>query len=250
MPKYSPESEKIKASVLKVRGKTLIYEDTVYQINNITSIRCIELKTTKKRTRIFSILLFIGAASLVSIGIILLQSPNKNLQIFCLLLIVVGILLLYYYRLNRTSKQYGLVIEGNSGYKNIIVSSNKLWIQRVIVELWDVMNSGPEKLKSLTFNFNNYSIESSVLGTNSEKLKPLTFNFNDYSINGSNIVETNINSPILSNNNVKGDLDVDSIMPGIPDFGYDLYLLAIAKLLNNKYLRLFSFYFHSLIQQR
>ncbi|MGD1805146.1 ATP-dependent nuclease [Dapis sp. BLCC M126] len=31
---------------------------------------------------------------------------------------------------------------------------------------------------------------------------------------------------------------------------YDLYLLAIAKLLNDKYLRLFSFYFHSLIQQR
>ncbi len=32
--------------------------------------------------------------------------------------------------------------------------------------------------------------------------------------------------------------------------GYDLYLLAIAELLNNKYLRLFSFYFHTLIQQR
>ncbi len=29
----------------------------------------------------------------------------------------------------------------------------------------------------------------------------------------------------------------------------DLYLLAIAKLLNNNYLRLFNFYFHTLIQQ-
>ncbi|NER02097.1 MAG: tetratricopeptide repeat protein [Okeania sp. SIO3C4] len=37
---------------------------------------------------------------------------------------------------------------------------------------------------------------------------------------------------------------------GVADFGYDLYLLAIAKLLNNKYLRLFSLYFHILIQQR
>ncbi|MGD1805085.1 tetratricopeptide repeat protein, partial [Dapis sp. BLCC M126] len=36
---------------------------------------------------------------------------------------------------------------------------------------------------------------------------------------------------------------------GIADFGYDLYLLAIAQLLNEKYLRLFSFYFHTLIQQ-
>ncbi|NEQ39226.1 MAG: UDP-N-acetylmuramate--L-alanine ligase [Okeania sp. SIO3I5] len=37
---------------------------------------------------------------------------------------------------------------------------------------------------------------------------------------------------------------------GVPNFGYDLYLLAIAKLLNNKYLRLLSFYFHTLIEQR
>lgn len=36
---------------------------------------------------------------------------------------------------------------------------------------------------------------------------------------------------------------------GIADFGYDLYLLAIAKLLNDKYLRLFSFYFYTLIPQ-
>ncbi len=37
---------------------------------------------------------------------------------------------------------------------------------------------------------------------------------------------------------------------GVDDFWYGLYLLAIAKLLNNKYLRLFSFYFDTLIQQR
>ncbi|OZH52680.1 hypothetical protein AFK68_22780 [Hydrocoleum sp. CS-953] len=37
---------------------------------------------------------------------------------------------------------------------------------------------------------------------------------------------------------------------GVADFGYNFYLLAIAKLLNDTYLRLFSFYFHTLIQQR
>ncbi len=36
----------------------------------------------------------------------------------------------------------------------------------------------------------------------------------------------------------------------VADFCYDLYLLIITKLLNNKYLRLFNFYFHTLIQQR
>jgi len=38
-------------------------------------------------------------------------------------------------------------------------------------------------------------------------------------------------------------------LDGLADFGYDFYLLAIAKLLNNNYSRLFNFYFHTLIQQ-
>ena len=36
---------------------------------------------------------------------------------------------------------------------------------------------------------------------------------------------------------------------GIADFGYDLYLLVVAQLLNDKFLRLFSFYFHKMIWQ-
>ncbi|MDJ0899176.1 MAG: hypothetical protein QNJ55_10230 [Xenococcus sp. MO_188.B8] len=36
----------------------------------------------------------------------------------------------------------------------------------------------------------------------------------------------------------------------VADFVYYFYLLAITKLLNDRYLRLFSFYFHTLIQQR
>ncbi|MCL2937206.1 MAG: hypothetical protein MGU50_11855 [Trichodesmium sp. MAG_R02] len=37
---------------------------------------------------------------------------------------------------------------------------------------------------------------------------------------------------------------------GVAKFGYDLYLLVVAKLLNNKYSRLFNFHFHTLINQR
>ncbi len=161
LPKYYPEPEEVEAPVLKVRGKTLIYNDTVYQINNITSIRSIELKTTEKRSRRFSTLLFIGAGLLIFIGIILLQSPNKNFQIFGLLLIIVDILLLCHYRPHRTSQKYGLVIEGNSGYKNIIVSSDPGWIRTVIINLCDVMNSEQGKIRKINknFNFKNCSIE-------------------------------------------------------------------------------------------
>jgi CHAT domain-containing protein/TPR repeat protein len=37
---------------------------------------------------------------------------------------------------------------------------------------------------------------------------------------------------------------------GVADFGYDFYLLAIAKLLHGQYFRLLDLYFHTLIQQR
>ena len=42
----------------------------------------------------------------------------------------------------------------------------------------------------------------------------------------------------------------DDQKPGVADFGYDFYLLAIAKLLHGQYFRLLDFYFHTLIQQR
>jgi CheY-like chemotaxis protein len=37
---------------------------------------------------------------------------------------------------------------------------------------------------------------------------------------------------------------------GVSKFGYNLYLLVVAKLLNNKYSRLFNFHFYTLINQR
>ncbi|GGA44730.1 hypothetical protein [Okeania sp. KiyG1] len=42
---------------------------------------------------------------------------------------------------------------------------------------------------------------------------------------------------------------IPDFQPVGPDFCHNLYLLTIAQLLNDKYLRLFSFYFHALIQQ-
>jgi len=65
-----------------------------------------------------------------------------------------------------------------------------------------------------------------------------------------------INNQTLRRNNSLLDfvkclqqLDVDE-NKGVADFAYDLYLLAIAKLLHDQYFRLLGFYFHTLIQQR
>ncbi|MBD2135450.1 DEAD/DEAH box helicase family protein [Sphaerospermopsis sp. FACHB-1094] len=54
------------------------------------------------------------------------------------------------------------------------------------------------------------------------------------------------------NNTQLAEIENTSIkyLAGVADLGYDLYLLAIAKLLYNQYFRLLDFYFHTLIQQR
>ena len=66
-----------------------------------------------------------------------------------------------------------------------------------------------------------------------------------------NIVDTLMQKAICEVVVVKwGAVKLRSREKEVADFGYHLYLLAIAKLLNDKYLRLFSFYFYTLIQQR
>jgi hypothetical protein len=55
---------------------------------------------------------------------------------------------------------------------------------------------------------------------------------------------------VLSNSNKLSTNQNSSQNTGVADFGYDLYLLAIVKLLHDQYLRLLGFYFHALIQQR
>jgi hypothetical protein len=48
---------------------------------------------------------------------------------------------------------------------------------------------------------------------------------------------------------IASEIQIDKLL-GVADFGYDFYLLAIAKLLHGQYFRLLDFYFHTLIQQR
>ncbi|NEQ38444.1 MAG: hypothetical protein F6K40_20100 [Okeania sp. SIO3I5] len=157
LPKSSPESEEVESSILKIRGKTLIYGNTIYQISNITSISLVERKNTKKRrTKTYSALLFVGVLLLVPISIILLSYPNRNLQIVGLLMIVIDILVLPRYVLNITSQKYGMVIEGNSGEKEVLLSPDKEGMIKVVLKLYEVMNT--EEIKS----FNVYSQDNSV----------------------------------------------------------------------------------------
>ena len=45
LPKDDKEPVKVKTSLVKVRGKTIIYGNRVYQIHNITSLSFVDLTT-------------------------------------------------------------------------------------------------------------------------------------------------------------------------------------------------------------
>ena len=62
--------------------------------------------------------------------------------------------------------------------------------------------------------------------------------------NGGDIITETANYPLLFT------IDYLDSKRRVADFEYDLYLVAITKLLNDHYFRLLDFYFHTLIQQR
>ena len=161
LPKDAKEPVKVKTSLIKVRGKTIIFGNSVYQIHNITSLSFVDLTTEekkpKKHFRYQLILLFIG--------IVLLLVPDITARILGLLILGVDIWLFVQHQRNKISERYGMLMAVNSGEQRILVSSDKKWVLEVIVELYQVMNT--EELKSLNLNFDNHSIDRSINVENS-----------------------------------------------------------------------------------
>ncbi|MEM1169830.1 MAG: hypothetical protein AAGJ08_12315 [Cyanobacteria bacterium P01_H01_bin.35] len=156
LPKDAKEPVKVKTSLVKVRGKTIIYGNSIYQINNITSLSFVDLTTEKKVTKQFFIYYLIS----LFIGIVLLLVPDITARILGLLILGVDIWLFIKHQGNKITERYGMLMVVNSGEQVILVSSSPKWIIEVIVELCDVMNT--DKLKSLNLNFDNHSIDRSI----------------------------------------------------------------------------------------
>lgn len=78
----------IKTSILKVRGKTLIFENSIYQIPNISSLELVDLSTVKPTPKYFLWLLIVG--------LILIFTPNEGLKV--LGVAILGVLGWLFYR--------------------------------------------------------------------------------------------------------------------------------------------------------
>jgi hypothetical protein len=160
LPDETSKTNEIKTPLIKVRGKTLIFGNVVYQIHNISSIGLVDLTTTKPIPRFYWALLFLGVVFIFAI-------PNIQAKILGLLILAFVAWLFYQHNLNKTTERYGMTIYTNSGYKTILTSRSENFIKQVILSLYGVMNS--DEFKALNFNFDtlDMSVDNSIgIGTN------------------------------------------------------------------------------------
>ncbi|NEQ84391.1 MAG: hypothetical protein F6K26_30735 [Moorea sp. SIO2I5] len=178
LPDNVSEPTEIETSFLKIRGKTLIFGNVVYKIDNIASIGLVDLSYTatyKQPMHKNSLVLFI-------IMIIALATVLYGFSSNIIVVIAIGAWLIYDSNktISKKIKKYGMTIYTNNGLKKILVSRDKEFLEKVIWTLSDVMNSNEPK--DITFNFE-------------------TLDMSDKSIE----IQGDIGAPVVSGN-VKGNI--------------------------------------------
>jgi hypothetical protein len=141
----------IQTSVLKIIHNTVVFDDTVYQVRNISVVELSDL------TRTFSINQSVPRWYwyLLVLGIVLI--PFGGLGIF--LLAYVGYLFWKHTKLekSRTVEKYGLRISMNSGEAVILTSSSRDFVLKIILTLYEIMNT--DTPRALAFNFETLKVE-------------------------------------------------------------------------------------------
>lgn len=153
----------VSASALEVKGKTLIFGNTLYQISNIAILELIDLTETYA-VRVPELLWIV----LVIIAIFTAASSFQELQrLGFLIILVIGFIFLIYPR-TRVREKYGLAIYTNAGTKTAISSSDSVFIKKAIIALYEVINSEVTN-RNVYINFDNRTIsenKSISIGTN------------------------------------------------------------------------------------
>ncbi|XZO01477.1 MAG: DUF6232 family protein [Microcoleus sp.] len=146
----SNKNKPIETPLLKVLNNTIVFDNTVYQIRNISTVALADLtKTYAINTSVPSWYWF-----LLVLG-------------FCLIFAFIGILILMFVawlfwqhrnlEKSRTVKRYGLRISMNSQEEVILTSNSKDFVLAIVLTLNRIMNT--EETKALQFNFETLTIE-------------------------------------------------------------------------------------------
>ncbi|MCA9904597.1 MAG: hypothetical protein KC547_12150 [Anaerolineae bacterium] len=142
---------------LKLRGRTLIFGNTIYQLRNIASLEVVDL-TIIKRFPMYILLLGL-------VGLFLLSTRGTTLVGIALL--ALAAYLAYTWYNTRTNERYGLSIITNAGSLGSVtlVSKDLDFLKQIAVTINNLMNSEDEA-QAISFNFDQRKIDIETM-TNS-----------------------------------------------------------------------------------
>jgi len=145
--KGGSRAKELKTDLVKIRGKTLVFKNTIYQIPSIAAIETVSFSAS--------------IPWLAVIGVLLTLWLLSNGGVLVILALVIGAwsgLSLYKYWQRRM--QYGLLILLNAGIEasTVIVSLDKEFIQEVSLTLYDIMND-EEHDRAINISFDQRQIQ-------------------------------------------------------------------------------------------
>lgn len=141
-------SNEINTSIIKVRGRTLVLINSIYQISNISSFRLLNLSSVQPFPKYLVWLIIIGLA-------LLFIFPG-NIKIFGVIMLAYAGWQFYQYERKKLRIHYGLKMSLNSGETPIITSSDAEFLKEIIFVLHKIMNS--DEPKNFTFNLDQRKI--------------------------------------------------------------------------------------------
>ncbi|MCS6872493.1 MAG: DUF6232 family protein [Anaerolineae bacterium] len=150
------KAKEIKTSTLKVRGKTLIFQNSVYYIPNISVV---EVGRMRRSIPLLAILLVIIGAAIIffesrSDPFSFRSSSDRS----TLLIIGFGIggAGAYWIYSVLANPRHGLRFVTNSGESALIVSQDVEFLKQVALVIHNIMNE--EMVKDINFNFDQRTI--------------------------------------------------------------------------------------------
>lgn len=142
---------------LKLRGRTLIFGNTIYQLCNVASLEVVDLTTTKNFPMYILLLALVG----------LFLLGNRGTTIVGVAVLGLSGYLAYNWYNTRTNERFGLSIITNAGSLGAVtlVSKDLDFLKQIAITINNLMNSDDEA-KAISFNFDQRKIDIETM-TNS-----------------------------------------------------------------------------------
>jgi hypothetical protein len=170
------DNNEINTSIIKIRGRTLIFVNSIYQISNISGLRLLNLSRVQPFPRYLVWLIIIALA-------LLFVFPG-NIKIFGVVMLAYAGWQFYQYEQNKLRVRYGLKISLNSGEKPIITNSDAEFLKEMMLVLYNIINN--DEPRAVTFNLDQRQIVEDK-------------SINIDSMFGSNFVSGNVTGDVVSN---------------------------------------------------